>query len=121
MELILVAEDEGSIREITSSTLETYGYKVLTAEDGAQAVAEYAQNKDKVEVILMDMMMPVMDGQASIRAVRKINPEVKIIAVSGLAEKDKIKNVADHANAFLPKPYTAEKLLKTIHEVLSAK
>ena len=120
-ELILVAEDEGSIREITSSTLETYGYKVLTAEDGAQAVAEYAQNTNKIKVILMDMMMPVMDGCASIRAVRKINPEVKIIAVSGLAEKDKLKNVADHANAFLPKPYTAEKLLKTIHEVLSAK
>ncbi len=104
-ELILVAEDEGSIREITSSTLETYGYKVLTAEDGAQAVALYAQNKDKVEVILMDMMMPVMDGHASIRAIRKINPEVKIIAVSGLAENDRLKNVADHANAFLQKPY----------------
>ncbi len=114
-ELILVAEDEGSIREITSSTLEAYGYKVLTAEDGAEAVAEYAQNMDKIKVILIDMMMPVMDGQASIRAIRKINPEVKIIAVSGLAEKDKIKNIADLTDAFLPKPYTAEKLLKTIH------
>ncbi len=120
-ELILVAEDEGSIREITSSTLKTYGYKVLTAEDGAQAVAEYAQNTDKIKVILMDMMMPVMDGHASIRAVRKINPEVKIIAVSGLAEKDRLANVADYTNAFLPKPYTAERLLKTIHDVLSTK
>jgi signal transduction histidine kinase/CheY-like chemotaxis protein len=119
-ELILVAEDEGSIREITSSTLETYGYKVLTADDGAAAVALYAQNKDKIKVILMDMMMPVMDGHASIRAIRKINPEVKIIAASGLAEKDKLKNVAEYTNSFLPKPYTAEKLLKTIHDVLSA-
>ncbi len=67
----------------------------------------------------MDMMMPVMDGQASIQAIRKINPEVKIIAVSGLAEKDKLAKAAG-TNAFLPKPYTAEKLLKTIHEVLSA-
>jgi PAS domain S-box-containing protein len=119
-EFVLVAEDEDSVREVTISTLEKYGYNVLTANDGAQAVAEYAQNTDKTKVILMDMMMPVMDGHASIRAIRKINPEVKIIAVSGLAEKDKLKNIADHTNAFLPKPYTAEKLLKTIHDVLSA-
>ncbi|MCX9012389.1 MAG: ATP-binding protein [Candidatus Methanoperedens sp.] len=120
-EPVLVAEDEDSVREITISTLEKYGYNVLTANDGADAVAVYAQNSDKIRVILMDMMMPVMDGHASIRAIRKINPGVKIIAVSGLAEKDKLKNVAEYTNAFLPKPYTAERLLKTIHEVLSAK
>ncbi len=118
-ELILVAEDEGSIREVTVSTLETYGYRVITAEDGAEAVALYAENMDKIKVILMDMMMPVMDGQTSIRAIRGINPEVKIIAVSGLTEKDRLANIADHTKAFLPKPYTAEKLLKTIHEVLN--
>ena len=120
-ELVMVAEDEDSVREVTISTLEKYGYEVLAANDGADALALAAQNKDKINVILMDMMMPVMDGQASIRAIRKINPGIKIIAVSGLAEKDKLKNVADNTNAFLPKPYTAEKLLKTIHEVLSAK
>jgi len=120
-ELVLIAEDEDSVREITISTLEKYGYSALAANDGADAVALCAQNKDKVKVILMDMMMPIMDGQASIRAIGKINPGVKIIAVSGLAEKEKLKNVADYTNAFLPKPYTAERLLKTIHEVLSAK
>jgi CheY-like chemotaxis protein len=67
------------------------------------------------------MMMPVMDGEESIRGIRKINPEVKIIAVSGLAEKDRLANIADKVEAFLPKPYTAEKLLKAIHEVLSTK
>ncbi len=120
-EFILVAEDEVSICEITCSTLEAYRYKVLTAENGGQAVALYAENKDKIKIVLMDMMMPVMDGQTSIRAIRKINPEVKIIAVSGLSEKDRLANIAHYTNAFLPKPYTAEKLLKTVHEVLSAK
>ncbi|MDL5503075.1 MAG: response regulator, partial [Candidatus Methanoperedens sp.] len=108
-ELILVAEDEGSIREITSSTLETYGYKVLTADDGAAAVALYAQNKDKIKVVLMDMMMPVMDGETSIRAIRKINHGVKVIVVSGLAEKDKLAKIeSTRAQAILPKPYAAE-------------
>ncbi len=118
-ELILVAEDESSIREITSSTLEKYGYKVLTANDGAQAVALYAQNKDKIKVVLMDIMMPVMDGHASIRAIHKINPEVKVIAVSGFAEKDAHgKFGSAQAKAFLSKPYTAHRLLKTLHEVI---
>ncbi|CAG0957932.1 MAG: PAS domain S-box protein [Candidatus Methanoperedens sp.] len=115
-ELILVAEDEDSIREITSSTLEKYGYKVLTANDGAQAVALYAQNKDRIKVVLMDIMMPVMDGHASIRAIHKINPEVKVIAVSGLADNDAHgKFGSSQAKAFLSKPYTAHRLLKAIN------
>jgi PAS domain S-box-containing protein len=118
-ELVLVAEDEDSIREVTVSTLEEYGYNVLAANDGADAVALYAQNKDKIKVVLMDMMMPVLDGHASIKAIRKINHGVKIIAVSGLAEKDKLAKIADtRVQAFLPKPYTAERLLKTIREVI---
>jgi PAS domain S-box-containing protein len=118
-ELIMVAEDEDSIREVTASTLEEYGYNVLKANDGADAVALYAQNKDKINVILMDLMMPVMDGHASIRAIRKINPGIKIIAVSGLAEKNKLAKIADtRVQAFLPKPYTAERLLKTLRDVI---
>jgi two-component system cell cycle sensor histidine kinase/response regulator CckA len=120
-ELILIVEDEGLIREITCTALEAHSYKVLIAENGEQAVVLYAQNKDKIKVILMDLMMPVMDGEESIQAIRKINPEIKIIAVSGLAEEDKLKKVSDYTNAFLPKPYTAERLLRTIHEVLSTK
>lgn len=121
-ELVLLVDDEAPIREITRATLEAYGYKVITASDGAEAAALYAQNIEETRVVLMDMAMPNMDGLASIRVIRKINPNVKIIAVSGLAEKKKLTKVADiNANSFLPKPYTAEKLLKTIHEVLSAK
>ncbi len=61
----------------------------------------------------MDLMMPVMDGQASIQAIRRINPEAKIITISGLAEKDRLAKVADYTNAFLPKSYTTERLLRT--------
>jgi nitrogen-specific signal transduction histidine kinase len=118
-ESILVVDDEDQIREITRKTLETHGYRVITANDGKEAIALYKQYRELIKTVLMDMMMPVMDGQASIRVIRKINPEVKIITMSGLAEKERLANVADYSNAFLPKPYTAEKLLKTIHEVLS--
>ncbi|MDL5503091.1 MAG: response regulator, partial [Candidatus Methanoperedens sp.] len=63
----------------TVSILKEYGYNVLAASDGADAVALYAQNKDKIKVVLMDLMMPVMDGEASIRAIRKLNPHIKVI------------------------------------------
>ncbi len=121
-ELILVVDDEAQILKITKKILEKHGYKVITANDGKEAIALYLQHREEIKFVLMDMMMPVMDGQACIRELHKVNPEVKIIAASGLTEKDKLTNVVDiHVRGFLPKPYTAEKLLKTIHEVLSAK
>jgi two-component system cell cycle sensor histidine kinase/response regulator CckA len=120
-ELILVVDDEDQIRDITSSALKTNGYRVLTASNGLEAIALYEQNREEIKLVLMDMMMPVMDGLAGIQELRKINPELKIIAASGLTEKDKLTKVAGTMNAFLLKPFTVEKLLRTIHEVLSAK
>lgn len=118
-ELILLVEDECSIREITASALERHGYKVISADDGADAITLYTKNKDDVKLILMDMMMPVMNGQESIKAIREINPDVKIIAVSGLADRENFDDVTDvDIQTFLPKPYTVEKLLKTIRDIL---
>jgi PAS domain S-box-containing protein len=118
-ELILVVDDETSILEITRETLETYGYKVMAAHDGAEAIAIYARHKDSIQVVITDMMMPVMDGAATIRALRRINPQVKIIASSGFMEDAKIAEfVGDGIEAFLHKPYTADKLLDVIHQNL---
>ena len=92
---------------------------MLTAADGTEAVALYAQNRDEVAAVITDMMMPFMDGPATMRALQKMNPRVKVIAASGLGAGDKAAEAAAAgALAFLPKPYTAEKLLKTLAEVL---
>lgn len=118
-ELILVVDDETSILEITRETLETYNYKVMIAHDGAEAIALYARYKDSIAVVITDMMMPVMDGAATIRALRRISPHAKIIASSGFMEDAKIAQfVGDGIEAFLHKPYTAEKLLGVLHEQL---
>ncbi len=117
-EWILVVDDDAAIREITCSILDTHGYRAITACNGADAIAVYKQNRDKVKAILMDMIMPVMDGIESIQALIKDYPAIKIIAVSGLIKKDKLSEVIDHVQAFLPKPYTAGKLLDILHEVL---
>jgi CheY-like chemotaxis protein len=118
-EWILVVDDDSAIREITCSILDTHGYRAITACDGADAIAVYKQNRDKVGAVLMDMIMPVMDGIESIQVLIKDHPAVKIIAVSGLIKKDRLSEIIDHVQAFLPKPYTAGKLLDILHEVLS--
>ncbi|HVF43051.1 MAG TPA: PAS domain S-box protein [Pyrinomonadaceae bacterium] len=118
-ELVLVVDDEDSIRQITKGTLETFGYRVVTASDGTEAVALYAQNRDDVACVITDMMMPFMDGPSTIRALQKMNPRVKIIAASGLGGQDKAAEAASvGVNLFLPKPYTAEKLLKSLARII---
>ncbi len=84
--LVLVVDDEAAIRQITKTTLETYDYKVITGSDGMEAVALYVEYEDSVSVAIVDMMMPRMDGAKTIRTLQKINPKVKIIAVSGYAD-----------------------------------
>jgi PAS domain S-box-containing protein len=118
-ETVLLVDDESSIRTITAQTLEAYGYKVLTATDGADAVAVFAANRNAISLVLTDMMMPVMDGRALIHALRRIEPSVRIIAASGLtANGEPDKPATEGVAHFLIKPYTAELMLDTIRRVL---
>lgn len=112
-ELILVVDDEPLIREITKTSLEVHNYRVLTVSDGIEAIVMYSQYQDEISVVLMDMMMPSMDGLTAIRTLRRINHRVKIIATSGLATKSQFAKAAG-ANAFLTKPYTAKELLQAV-------
>lgn len=119
-QVILVVDDEASIREITKETLETYGYNVLTASDGTEAVTHYARENRKIDVVITDVLMPVMDGLSTIRALQKMNPDVKIIAASGVAMNKVLVDTSDpKVETFLSKPFTAEQLLRTIASVLS--
>jgi two-component system cell cycle sensor histidine kinase/response regulator CckA len=78
-ETVLVIDDEASVVTITGETLETFGYRVLTATDGAHGVAVYAKHMDEIDVVITDMMMPVMDGPATTHALKRINPAVKTL------------------------------------------
>jgi two-component system, cell cycle sensor histidine kinase and response regulator CckA len=118
-ELILVVDDEASIREVIKTSLETYNYRVLTARDGIEAITLYVQYEDEIKVVLADMIMPSMDGVITIRTLQKMNSDVKIIALSGLISSDRVAvAVSAGAQAFLPKPFTTKELLQTLHKVL---
>jgi hypothetical protein len=121
-ELILVVDDEASIRDTTQATLEAHGYRVISARDGSEAVALYAQHRDDVQAVLTDMTMPVMSGRQTVRVLQRLDPTVRIVAVSGLAADGSPPDIATlGVQAFLPKPYTAGSLLNTLHAVLGSR
>jgi two-component system cell cycle sensor histidine kinase/response regulator CckA len=114
-ELILVVDDEEPVRVIAKQTLETFGYRAITAGNGAEAVALYAAHRDEVAAAIIDIAMPLMDGRATARALGHLDARVKIILSSGLGEAT---TEQAEAHAFLAKPYTAETLLRTLARVL---
>ncbi|MBW4645617.1 MAG: PAS domain S-box protein [Goleter apudmare HA4340-LM2] len=118
-EVILVVDDEAQIREITTIILEKHQYQTLTASNGIEAIALYAQHKYQIGAVLMDMMMPEMDGITAIRALQKMNPLVKVIASSGLSYHESCTQTSELAvPEILSKPYTANDLLNKLHQIL---
>jgi len=118
-ETVLVIDDEPSVLVVTSQTLEAFGYRTLTASNGEEGVAIYAERRDEILAVLSDMVMPIMDGPATIRALKQINPSIKIMVASGSAS---IGSIAEDSSIdikyFLAKPYTAADLLKTLRTML---
>ena len=121
-ETILLVDDESPILDITSQILQAYGYRVLTASDGAEALPLYEKHQQEIAVVLTDMRMPVLDGAAMIQTLISLNPAIKIIAISGLDMNDPVAKFADTGvRHFLGKPYTPEALLKILRTVLDEK
>ena len=120
-ELILVVDDEVNIREVTAATLSRFGYKAVTAVDGTDALAIYAQQHDEIALVLTDMAMPYMDGAALIRALKKMRPDIRVIAMSGLISDSQTAELANlNINAMMSKPFTAETLLTTLATVFGS-
>jgi PAS domain S-box-containing protein len=118
-ETILAVDDEAAVLSMTKETLESFGYRVLTAKDGTEAISAFSAHRREIKGVLTDIIMPFMDGPATIRALKRLDPGIKIIAASGLLDGDKIKDATGMENiSFLMKPYTAEKLLTTIDKML---
>jgi two-component system, cell cycle sensor histidine kinase and response regulator CckA len=119
-ELILAVDDEAPIREIMQETLGECGFRVVTARNGNEALRIYAEQRGEIRLVITDMMMPDMDGTATIQALRAHDPGLKIIAVSGLmGVGDGPARVDSGATRFLPKPHTTRELLLLVSEVLA--
>jgi CheY-like chemotaxis protein len=120
-EKILIVDDEPGIREIARALLEKNGYEPIVAEDGPSALAMFARHPHEFKVVLTDMAMPIIDGVTLIRAMRKINPNIRAILSTGREEECKahlIKTLG--VQACLTKPYTRDTLFQILHQVLTS-
>ncbi len=117
-ELILIVDDEAAVRETVQDMLTSSGYRALTACDGTEALTLYSAHQHDIRVVLLDLNMPHLDGLSTLRALHKINPALKVIISSGMPDNASDETLREHSAAFLPKPYSDEKLLHLLTTVL---
>jgi len=116
---ILLVDDEEAILNVARKSLENFGYRVLTAGSGVEAITAYVRNRSCIAVVLTDMMMPEMDGLTVAKALLSLNPNVKIIASSGISSGDNVlMAITAGVRNFLPKPYKSEALLRMVSELI---
>jgi two-component system NtrC family sensor kinase len=118
-ETILLAEDDQTVRDITVMTLENFGYQVITAVDGAEAVAKFKENRERLQLLLFDLIMPRKSGKEAYDEIRLLQPDIKIIFASGY-DPDMLRQRAllELNVPMLYKPVPMALLLKTVRDVL---
>ncbi len=117
-ETVLKLEDEEQIRELAESLLNRYGYSVITATDGEEGLDIYKEQKESIDIILLDLTMPNMSGQIVFERIQSINSDVKVIICSGQSDEDIREGILSTAGGFLKKPYRVNDLARTVREVL---
>jgi DNA-binding NtrC family response regulator len=117
----MVVDDEESIRTITRMVLEEFGFKVITAKDGKDAVEKFKKHHTEIDMVILDLIMPHLSGDEVYREMRRISPDIKVVLSSGYSERDVISKFAGKKiMGFLQKPFKADELLSKIKTALKA-
>jgi CheY-like chemotaxis protein len=118
-ETILLAEDDEVVNDLLRSILEGFGYCVISAVDGEDAVAKFRENRDRVNLLLSDLVMPRKTGQEIYEEIRSLRPDLKVIFISGYDEDiARGKGVAEKGFPVIPKPFSTSDLLNRVRAVL---
>ncbi|MDD5452407.1 MAG: ATP-binding protein [Desulfovibrionales bacterium] len=117
-ETLLLVDDEEVIRGFATEILSAHGYQVIACRNGREALEIYAASPGKIDLVILDLFMPVMDGKETLAALKKINPQAKVVISSGYAETKELKGLEGEICAFIHKPYKTAELLKKAREVL---
>ena len=115
---VLVVEDEVMVRAVAERALTRHGYTVLAAENG-EAALEILGREGKIDLMISDVVMPTMDGPTTVRAARKLHPDLPILFISGYAEEQLRKSIDIPNVAFLAKPFSVQQLAETVRDVLA--
>jgi len=120
-ETILVAEDEEFVRLFLKTTLSKAGFKLIIAEDGEDALRKFRKHKDTISLVISDMVMPRMKGGALYEEICKINPDIKMIFISGYSlDMYKLGEIPGDPSGFIPKPFSKGALLGKIRSILGS-
>ena len=121
-ETILVAEDDEVIRNLTSSILREFGYAVIVAKDGNDAVREFRENRDRIGLLLLDVIMPRKSGKDAYEEIRTLRPDIKVLFISGYsADMINKEGILEEGSSFISKPVSPTDLLLKVREVLDRK
>jgi two-component system, cell cycle sensor histidine kinase and response regulator CckA len=113
-ELILLVEDEPTLRQVAAQTLTQHGYKVLSAKDGSEGILRFTEKMREIQLVVTDVMMPGVDGASLAKSIRLLSPDIKIVATTGSSEHHEIPD----AQVLLRKPYATDDLLKTVRDAI---
>lgn len=120
-ETILIAEDDEEVRNLSRSLLEECGHTVIVAENGEDAVEKFSARMGRISLVILDVVMPKMNGRQAFEAMRELQPEVSVLFMSGYAEEIvSAKGVCDHDLAFMEKPIIPKIFLQKVREILDS-
>jgi CheY-like chemotaxis protein len=115
-------DDEKRSRDMSVELLESLGYTVVKARSGKEAVEVYKSNQDKIDLLILDMIMPGMSGGKTFDILKEINPEIKVILASGYSIEGQATEILKRGcNTFIQKPFTRRELSQKIRDVLRGK
>ena len=111
----MVVDDESAVREVTAELLTSMGFGVLQAEGGGRACELFAEHGASIDLVLLDMTMPDMDGEQTLQALRALRPDVRVVVMTGYAEEDAAQRFSQHPfTVFVAKPFARRELVAAI-------
>ncbi len=118
-ETILLVDDEDMIIDVTQDILKLFGYNVLTAKGGKEAIRAYKKKQDKIDMVILDMIMPGMNGGEVYDKLKEINPDIKVLLSSGYSLNGQAAEILERGcNGFIQKPFNSTDISKKIREIL---
>ena len=118
-ETVLIVDDENEVLEVGVSLLEALGYKVLQARNGRECLDLLTKHPGRIVLVILDLIMPVMDGKETFYGIRKLDPGIKILISSGVGMDEEIKiMLRDGCHGFLQKPFSMDRFSRIIREIL---
>ena len=116
---ILIVDDEAPVRNVLSVSLQHLGYQVATASSGPEALQKYQLAREPYGLVILDMIMPKMSGDQVYKELRKIDPNARVLVISGYTSEESLRSILDYGGlGYIQKPFTIEELARQVRTCL---